>query len=232
MNTAQAAAWLPSFLVPFVSISYPTEPPAVPDSFPNSTYYRGGILDLCFIITSIAVMAILRDSLRLGVCEPFAKWYLTRQLRHSKATQNGHANGNGKGAKEKSNGVANGNGNANGYVVHNNEFVISKREARQMRHSVIRFAEQGWPFVYYAAQWGYGLVSVPMSGSLCETLISHSGCICTSQQKSWTPRACGSVTRTSRLLLLSKSIISHNAPFTCTKFSVSTLRRTERTIGR
>ena len=62
-------------------------------------------------------------------------------------------------------GNGNGNANSNGYVVHNDEFVISKREARQMRHSVIRFAEQGWPFVYYTAQWGYGLVSRPMTRS-------------------------------------------------------------------
>ena len=93
MNDTQASEWLPSFLVPFITLSYPTERPAEPDSFHDYSYYKGGILDLCFIVTCIAVMAILRDALRLGVCEPFARWYLTRRLRKSKARQNAHANG-------------------------------------------------------------------------------------------------------------------------------------------
>ena len=159
MNTAQAPEWLPSFLVPFVTLSYPTSPPAAPDSFRNSSYYGGGLLDGCLIITCIAVMAVLRDALRLGVFEPFAKWYLTRTLKKSKAKQNGHANGDAKksnGSPLKTNGTANGS-------AHHADVVITKREARRLHRSVLRFAEQGWSFVYYTLQWLYGLVRRSLS---------------------------------------------------------------------
>ncbi|PSR75024.1 hypothetical protein PHLCEN_2v9354 [Hermanssonia centrifuga] len=163
MNTLRAPEWLPSFLIPFVTLSYPTQRPAAPDSFPDSPYYGGGLLDGCFIITCIAVMAILRDSLRLGVFEPFARWWLTRALRKSKAKlkQNGVANGHAKsngGAVEKTNGKINGTANGNGHAAHANECVISKQEARKLHRSVLRFAEQGWSSVYYTCQWLYGLV--------------------------------------------------------------------------
>ena len=55
---------LPSFLVPFVSLSYRVDPPPNPDSFPNSSYYDIGYLDVCLIVTIIAIMAILRDAAR------------------------------------------------------------------------------------------------------------------------------------------------------------------------
>jgi len=94
---------------------------------------------VCLIIACIAVMAILRDVLRLNVFEPFAKWKLTRDLESKRSK---HLNGNG-------NGKANGNGHSNG--------VISKKEQRLIHRSVVRFAEQGWSAVYYPLQWGFGL---------------------------------------------------------------------------
>ena len=153
MNTAQAPQWLPSFLIPFVTLSYPVDPPAAPDSFKDSSYYAAGLLDFCTIVTIIAVMAVLRDAFRLGVFEPFAKWYLTRQLQLTKGKEKGkkHLNGNGK-----ANGTA--NGTTNGHAVHDHSSVITKKEAKQLKRSVIRFAEQGWPVVYYSLQWVYGLV--------------------------------------------------------------------------
>lgn len=154
MNTALTPAWLTSFITPFISLSYPTDPPAEPDSFKDSSYYGGGLLDACLIITCVAVMAVLRDALRLGVLEPFARWYLTRTLKKEKARQLAHANGDAKkanGHSTKTNGAANGNGHAG-------EVVITKQEARKLRRSVLRFAEQGWSVVYYTVQWLYGLV--------------------------------------------------------------------------
>ena len=151
MNTALAPEWLPSFLIPFVTLSYPTSPPAAPDSFKNASYYGGGLLDGCFIITCIAVMAILRDALRLGVFEPFAQWYLTRVLKKEKAKQNRRAQNGGGDAKP--------NGSANGHA-HHADVVITKREAKRLHRSVMRFAEQGWSVVYYTLQWLYGLVRI------------------------------------------------------------------------
>lgn len=152
MNTLRAQEWLPSFLPPFITLSYPTDPPAAPDSFPHSSYYGTGLLDGCLIITCIAVMAVLRDALRLGVFEPFARWWLTRALRREKASQIRLANGNGKaanGTSPKANGATNG---------HCNGVAISRREARRLHRSVLRFAEQGWSVVYYTCQFAFGLV--------------------------------------------------------------------------
>ncbi|KAF7352836.1 Longevity-assurance protein [Mycena venus] len=133
------------WVVPFYTLSHRTDTPAEPDSFPNSVYYNTGAKDVCLIITCMAVMAILRDVLRLNVFEPFAKWKLTRDLELTRSKSkhlNGSANGNGK---------ANGNGHANG------NGAITKKERRLIHRSVVRFAEQGWSAVYYPLQWGFGL---------------------------------------------------------------------------
>ena len=155
MNSTLSLHCLPSFFTPFVTLSYPTDPPPNPDSFKTSSYYVCGLLDGCLIITCIAVMAILRDALRLGVCEPFARWYLTRELLKSKAKQKELANGDAKNEAKD----AKSNGSANGHAQHSDAPVITRKEARTLRHSVIRFAEQGWSFVYYTLQFGYGMVS-------------------------------------------------------------------------
>ncbi|CDO71382.1 hypothetical protein BN946_scf184908.g140 [Trametes cinnabarina] len=162
MNTEQAPGWLPHFLIPFFTLSYPTARPAHPDSFPDSNYYANGPLDGCLIITAIAVMAILRDVTRIYIMEPFARWKLARDLRLAKQREavRSNANGNGK-ANGKANVHANGNGHAigNGHTTHanGNGFVISRQEAKKMQRSVIRFAEQGWSVIYYTAQWCFGL---------------------------------------------------------------------------
>ncbi|OCH92204.1 longevity assurance proteins LAG1/LAC1 [Obba rivulosa] len=148
MNSAEALEWLPSFLIPFFTLSYPTPPPAVPDSFPNSNYYNTGWLDGCLIITCIAVMAVLRDVTRIYLMEPFAQWKLTRDLMRKKRKYAAKANGHGK-----ANGVTNGNGHA----AHGDALSISKAEMRKMRRSVLRFAEQGWSVIYYTCQWCFGL---------------------------------------------------------------------------
>ncbi|KAE9410444.1 longevity assurance proteins LAG1/LAC1 [Gymnopus androsaceus JB14] len=132
------ASRLPDYLVPFFSISSPTDAPANPDSFPNSRYYKTDPKDFCLVITFIAIMAILRDALRLGVFEPFVKWKLSRDLRLKRKQQNGTTRV-----------VSNGNGHSH--------TAFTKAERRKMRHSVFRFAEQGWPIVYYPLQWAFGL---------------------------------------------------------------------------
>jgi very-long-chain ceramide synthase len=104
-------------------------------------------------------MAILRDALRLGVFEPFARRKLMRDLRRrlatastkSKAYANGHApNGNGH---HKANG--NSNGSVNGFASPK----PTTKQIKKVERSVMRFAEQGWSVVYYTFSWSYGLVS-------------------------------------------------------------------------
>ncbi|KAF9006431.1 TLC domain-containing protein [Cyathus striatus] len=97
-------------------------------------------------------MAILRDAFRLGVFEPFARWKLSRALRHKRqriTNEKSQASVNGNGHATAGNGHANGHANKNAH--------ISPKELRQMNRSVLRFAEQGWSVVYYTLQWSYGL---------------------------------------------------------------------------
>jgi len=162
MNTLEALGWLPSYMIPFFTLSYPIPTPAVTDSFPHSSYYDTGLLDGCLIVTCIAVMAVLRDVSRIYILEPFAEWKLTRDLKgkHARQYLKLLAKGN-----EKLNGIANGvaNGNGNGHSVESppssptSPRGISVREAAKIRRSILRFAEQGWSFFYYTAQWAFGL---------------------------------------------------------------------------
>ncbi|GLB33753.1 putative longevity-assurance protein [Lyophyllum shimeji] len=156
MTSLFTTEWLPSYLVPFFALSYPTDPPKNPDSFPDSPYYTTGLLDACIIVTCIAVMAVLRDALRLGVFEPFAHWKLSRDLVNRKrrtASANGKSNGLSNG---HANGLVNGTLNGNGGATDGTEQPTSK-ELKRMHRSVLRFAEQGWSVVYYTLQWSYGL---------------------------------------------------------------------------
>ncbi|KAI0065923.1 longevity assurance proteins LAG1/LAC1 [Artomyces pyxidatus] len=163
---------LPSFLVPFVSLSYPVERPLVTDdSFHDATYYQIGYRDVCLIVTLIAAMAFFRDVARLGLLEPFAKWKLTRDWRIRQGTKalltNGHdkingpanekveVNGTGK-ANGKVDGKANGNGLA-GEKQLVEPLLDGSPEGRRIRRQVLRFAEQGWQFIYYSLQWSLGL---------------------------------------------------------------------------
>jgi acyl-CoA-dependent ceramide synthase len=154
---------LPSFLLPFVSLSYPVSPPPNPDSFSNSSYYDIGYLDVCLIVTIMAVMATLRDAARVLLLEPLANWKLTRDWRHRQALQSGTVT---PVSKASSVVAINCNGKTQDpvTVVGNAEKSRADRpaehtrEARHIRHSVIRFAEQGWQAIYYLCQWLLGVV--------------------------------------------------------------------------
>ncbi|KAJ7591120.1 TLC domain-containing protein [Mycena floridula] len=140
MISLDAQRWLPPYLVPFFYLSYPTETPQHPDSFPDSSYYETGLLDICLVITCIAVLALLRDFFRLAAFEPFASWVLHNDLewRQQQATAS-----NGK--------EANGNSSVKNAVFNR------PKELRKVRRSVLRFAEQGWSALYYPLQLAFGL---------------------------------------------------------------------------
>ena len=138
-------------------------------------------------------MAVLRDTLRLGVFEPFARWKLSRDLtlrkkqKSLRAVANGTANGQAKSG-------SNGNGHAANQGLH-----PSARELRQVHRSVLRFAEQGWSVVYYTLQWSLGLVCRSFLGSGLRWLIlsSYSMFIVIYQRGYWIPRTFGGNTHTS-----------------------------------
>ena len=161
MNVNGAPEWMPHYLVPFFTLSYPTTRPENPDSFPTSDYYTVGLLDGCIIVSFIAIMALLRDVTRVFIMEPFAQWYLTR---------NRTVDGTRDAAPD---GVSNGIGHSS--PTEKSDFVRKKRkEERQIMRSVLRFAEQGWSMIYYSLQWCYGIVRCFIIASLTivETLYS------------------------------------------------------------
>lgn len=162
MNVNILPPWVPQYLIPFFSLSYPTDPPPKTDSFHDSQYFDKGWLDICTIVGLIAAMAILRDLTRLFIFEPFAHWKLTRDLRAKKltASKNGGSWTPPPRPKQVSNGVVNGhrvNGDAH-------DVTFTAVEKRKIHRSVLRFAEQGWALLCYSFQCGFGFVSpLPLS---------------------------------------------------------------------
>jgi hypothetical protein len=158
---------LPSFLVPFVTLSYPVNPPLKPDSFPDSAYYEIGYRDVCVIVTLIAIMAILRDAARVLVLEPFAIWKLTRDWRRRQASKSGSSTPDMRASVNDPLNV-NASGKVNGPVttIGSAEKLVAdrppdkSRDAHRIRHAVLRFAEQGWQALYYLIQWSLGIVRV------------------------------------------------------------------------
>lgn len=158
MNASVFPSWVPPYVIPFLSLSYPTDPPRKTDAFHESQYFGTGWLDICTIVGLIAAMAILRDLARLYIFEPFAHWKLTKDLRAKKlaASKNRGSCSPPLKAKPVSNGVTNGhhvNGDAR-------EVTFSAVEKRKVHRSVLRFAEQGWALLCYSFQCGFGIVSL------------------------------------------------------------------------
>ncbi|KAF8529203.1 longevity assurance proteins LAG1/LAC1 [Hysterangium stoloniferum] len=160
MNIQQAPAWLPRVIVPFLTLSYPTERPSQPDSYLESNYYGTGRLDGCFVLTWILVLGVLRECLRLGFLEPFARQYLYRKDLTKIKLQDE--------AAQKANGVANGKTKghtslANGHSSKPSKNIVKQRpkgmsKAEWIRErSTLRIAEQGWQFAYYIVYWPLGL---------------------------------------------------------------------------
>jgi len=156
MNANNVLPWVPSYLNPFLSLSYPTETPPKTDSFHDSQYFRTGWLDVCTIVGLIAAMAVLRDLARLCIFEPFAHWKLAKTLRAKKLAASNRGSSSPSKTKSVSNGVVNGH-QANGDA---HEITFTAVERRRMHRSVLRFAEQGWALLCYSFQCGFGLVSL------------------------------------------------------------------------
>ena len=107
------------------------------------------------MVTLIAAMALLRDVTRIVVLEPFATWMLTRQWRMRKAAEGGNETPN----LAKADADTKAESSALGPKKPSLErLVASSREARRIRHSVVRFAEQGWMCIYYVWMFSLGMV--------------------------------------------------------------------------
>lgn len=145
---------MPSLLAPFFTLSYPVPTPRDPDCFPDTTFYDIGYADVCFVVSLIALLAVLRDGSRLLVLEPFARWKLTRDWRRRQggANMKPYANGNGNGHANGAEKTHEQNGSGPG------ELRADSPEGRLIHRSTVRFAEQGWLTVFYCFSWSMGLV--------------------------------------------------------------------------
>ena len=173
--------WLSAGLDYLTRLQHPVSTPPNPDAFPDKQYYSTGLSDLITVVVAIAIMALLRDVLRIWVFEPFAHWKLTRDLHarkhaakalangaanghangHANGYANGHANGHTNGhSNGHSNGHTNGhsNGYANGHTNGSLPIKLTKKDRALVHRSVLRFAEQGWSVVYSTFSWNYGYV--------------------------------------------------------------------------
>ena len=185
MNSLQVSGWLPSILVPFFTLSYPTAPPAEPDSFHDSRYYTTGVLDACVIVSCVAVMVVLRDIARIYLMEPFAEWKLTRDWERSQRAKIKVPKGSFDGSLVPSASDKNG-GDAT--------LAMSKGESRAIRRSVVRFAEQGWSFICYTINFSLGIVSNIVNGVKASTRLTcfrPSTCIATFPRDCCILRTCG-----------------------------------------
>jgi very-long-chain ceramide synthase len=197
MDATASPQWLSPYLVPFAYLSYPTEAPKNPDSFQGSSYYKTGIKDACFVIAWIAVLAILREFVRLAIMEPFARAWLSKQAarggistpkilqKSEKTTPAAKETMKDQSAEPKQKVEDEGlelllrsrrNGNAKPKLEK-----ITKRRMKGMtkeewkrERSVLRFAEQGWTLVYYSVYRSLGIVRLLL---LCLVLLSTPGSI-------------------------------------------------------
>ena len=141
-----------------------------PESFWGKKWLFGRMsnsdIDWTIIVTFIAIMALLRDLVRIYFLEPFAEWKLRRDLLRERGRSTPLMNGSAKekevangDAKDVTNGHANGNGN--GHSVQNSPpLALTRKEAARIHRRVLRFAEQGWAFIYYVVYWSFGLVRI------------------------------------------------------------------------
>jgi acyl-CoA-dependent ceramide synthase len=155
---------IPPSLRPYISLSYPVLRPAATLQlsklnhlrYTNEVLFTKGTNDFLFAGFCAVAFTVLREVMLRGVMKPFANWWLRSAGRAKRKRALGRAN-------------SNGNGNGNGVKGTIGE---TKREARQREHTALRFAEQGWSFLYCTVFWTLGMVSASLR-LLCHLLIDR-----------------------------------------------------------
>lgn len=129
---------IPPSLRPYLSLSYPVSRTraAMALSTHNhlrlsgQTLYDKGTNDVYFVAFCAVAFTVLREITLRGLMKPFANWWLASAS--SKARRRSPTK---SGTRE------------------------TKRELRQRDHTALRFAEQGWSFLYCTVFWTLGTVS-------------------------------------------------------------------------
>ena len=142
---------IPPSLRPYISLSYPVLRPAATLQlsklnhlrYTNEVLFTKGTNDFLFAGFCAVAFTVLREVMLRGVMRPFANWWLRSA---------------GRAKRKRALGRANSNGNSNGNGV-KGMIGEPKREARQREHTALRFAEQGWSFLYCTVFWTLGMVS-------------------------------------------------------------------------
>jgi acyl-CoA-dependent ceramide synthase len=140
---------IPTSLRPYVLLSYPVHRPkatlALSKSnylrYTNNTLYDKGPNDLYFAAFCAVAFTILREVVLRGLLKPFANYWLVSARRAKTRKSASVSNGSGKGSPT-------GKGEAR----------ETKKERRQREHTALRFAEQGWSFLYCTVFWTLGMV--------------------------------------------------------------------------
>lgn len=150
-SSSTMESFIPPSLRPYVLLSYPVHRPAATLElskanhlrYTNEVLYTKGPNDIFFAAFCAVAFTVLREVILRGVLKPFANWWL-RSAKKAKR----------KRALSRANGIGNGNGASDKGAVGE-----TKREARQREHTALRFAEQGWSFLYCTVFWTLGTVS-------------------------------------------------------------------------
>lgn len=130
---------IPPSLRPYLSLSYPVSRSRAATflskhnhlRYTTQTLYDKGPNDVYFVAFCAVAFTVLREFVLRAVMKPFASYWLASASRKARRKSPPRSSG-----KE------------------------TKREARQREHTALRFAEQGWSFVYCTVFWSLGMVSL------------------------------------------------------------------------
>jgi acyl-CoA-dependent ceramide synthase len=141
---------VPPSLRPYLLLSYPVHRPAASLElskanhlrYTTDTLYDKGPNDVFFAAFCAVAFTVLREVILRGIFKPFASWWLrsARKAKRKRAASRAGANGTGGGADKMT-------------------LREMKREEKHNEHTALRFAEQGWSFLYCTVFWTLGTVS-------------------------------------------------------------------------
>lgn len=161
-SSSKMESFIPPSLRPYILLSYPVSRPAATLQlskvnhlrYTNDILYTKGLHDIFFSAFCAIAFTVLREVMLRAVLKPFANWWLRSngRAKRKRALSRAHANGNGNGALAEK-GIAG----------------ETKREARQREHTALRFAEQGWSFLYCTVFWTLGMVCASSQNSFVNT---------------------------------------------------------------
>ncbi|KAH7345098.1 TLC domain-containing protein [Rhizoctonia solani] len=155
---------IPPYLEAFVAPSYPVPAPPDADSYYDATYYNKGPKDLLFVGTWVVLLALFRELLMRGLFMPIARWRfeaLAKAKQNRRATKRDPPSVGEKLTKtvtapevrqRKASPAS-----KPAKPIKSWSETKKARDAKLRERKILRFAEQGWSFAYYAVFWALGM---------------------------------------------------------------------------